>query len=89
MFVPTGTLANHLAVRELAGDDRRVPVQAEPFMQRPRRWLRRVERLQSRGVRFTEAPREQSYGTVVAFLDLHGNKWDLVQRRTNEAPKSI
>lgn len=29
MFVPTGTLANHLAVRRLAGKDRRVLVQAE------------------------------------------------------------
>lgn len=29
MFVPTGTLANHLAVRKLAGPDRRVLVQAE------------------------------------------------------------
>jgi threonine aldolase len=29
IFLPTGTLANHLAVRKLAGDDRRVLVQAE------------------------------------------------------------
>lgn len=29
MFVPTGTLANHLALRTLAGSDRRVLVQAE------------------------------------------------------------
>ncbi|HZH43278.1 MAG TPA: beta-eliminating lyase-related protein [Lysobacter sp.] len=29
MFVPTGTLANHLALRKLAGPDRRVLVQAE------------------------------------------------------------
>ncbi len=29
MFVPTGTLANHLAIRKLAGDDRRVLLQAE------------------------------------------------------------
>lgn len=29
MFVPTGTLANHLAIRKLAGNDRRVLVQAE------------------------------------------------------------
>ncbi|HEY0503453.1 MAG TPA: beta-eliminating lyase-related protein [Lysobacter sp.] len=29
MFVPTGTLANHLALRTLAGPDRRVLVQAE------------------------------------------------------------
>ncbi|HSX63725.1 MAG TPA: beta-eliminating lyase-related protein, partial [Pseudoxanthomonas sp.] len=32
MFVPTGTLANHLAVRKLAGDDRRVLVQAESHL---------------------------------------------------------
>ena len=29
IYLPTGTLANHLAVRKLAGDDRRVLVQAE------------------------------------------------------------
>lgn len=29
MFVPTGTLANHIAVRKLAGENRRVLVQAE------------------------------------------------------------
>lgn len=29
MFVPTGTLANHLAIRKLAGNDRRMLVQAE------------------------------------------------------------
>jgi threonine aldolase len=32
MFVPTGTLANHLAVRKLAGIDRRVLVQAESHL---------------------------------------------------------
>ncbi len=32
MFVPTGTLANHIAVRKLAGDDRRVLVQAESHL---------------------------------------------------------
>ncbi len=42
--------------------------------------------LQSHGVRFTEAPREESYGTVVVFLDLHGNKWDLIQRSSERQP---
>ena len=37
-------------------------------------------RLQSAGVRFTESPREESYGRVVVFLDLYGNKWDLIER---------
>jgi catechol 2,3-dioxygenase-like lactoylglutathione lyase family enzyme len=36
------------------------------------------EHMKSRGVRFTEAPRSESYGTVVVFLDLYGNKWDLI-----------
>lgn len=35
----------------------------------------------SRGARFTEAPRQEAYGTVAVFLDLYGNKWDLVQPR--------
>ncbi len=31
------------------------------------------------GVRFCEMPREETYGTVVVFEDLYGNKWDLLQ----------
>jgi uncharacterized glyoxalase superfamily protein PhnB len=40
--------------------------------------------LSARGVRFLEQPREESYGTVVVFEDLYGNKWDLVQRRGSD-----
>jgi catechol 2,3-dioxygenase-like lactoylglutathione lyase family enzyme len=35
--------------------------------------------MQARGVRFAEEPREETYGTVAVFLDLYGNRWDLVQ----------
>jgi catechol 2,3-dioxygenase-like lactoylglutathione lyase family enzyme len=35
--------------------------------------------MKTKGVRFMEEPRIESYGTVVVFLDLYGNKWDLVQ----------
>lgn len=35
--------------------------------------------LQDNGVRFTEAPRQESYGMVVVFLDLYGNRWDLIE----------
>jgi catechol 2,3-dioxygenase-like lactoylglutathione lyase family enzyme len=35
----------------------------------------------SKDVDFTEAPREETYGTVVVFRDLYGNLWDLVQHR--------
>jgi catechol 2,3-dioxygenase-like lactoylglutathione lyase family enzyme len=32
------------------------------------------------GVRFVDGPRYESYGTVGVFLDLYGNKWDLIER---------
>ena len=35
--------------------------------------------MQARGVQFTEEPREETFGTVAVFLDLYGNRWDLVQ----------
>ncbi len=36
--------------------------------------------MQSCGVRFIVQPRQESYGLVAVFLDLYGNKWDLLQR---------
>lgn len=38
-----------------------------------------IAHMQQHGVRFTEAPRDEAYGRVVVFLDLYGNRWDLVQ----------
>jgi catechol 2,3-dioxygenase-like lactoylglutathione lyase family enzyme len=37
------------------------------------------EAMRSRGVSFAEAPRREEYGTVAVFVDLYGNRWDLVQ----------
>lgn len=34
--------------------------------------------MQAFGVRFIEQPRCESYGWVVVFLDLYGNRWDLL-----------
>jgi catechol 2,3-dioxygenase-like lactoylglutathione lyase family enzyme len=34
----------------------------------------------SRGVKFTQEPRSETYGTVAVFEDLYGNRWDLLQR---------
>jgi lactoylglutathione lyase len=36
----------------------------------------------ARGVDFTEEPRYETYGSVVVFRDLYGNKWDLIQPTT-------
>jgi catechol 2,3-dioxygenase-like lactoylglutathione lyase family enzyme len=42
---------------------------------------REYDEMRSRGVQFTEQPREEAYGTVAVFVDLYGNRWDLVQPR--------
>lgn len=38
-------------------------------------------RLLAQGVQFLEEPRHESYGSVVVFQDLYGNKWDLLGPR--------
>ena len=35
--------------------------------------------MQSKGVKFMESPRQETYGTVAVFEDIYGNKWDLLQ----------
>ena len=37
------------------------------------------ENLKSQNVDFLEEPRLESYGWVVVFRDLYGNKWDLLE----------
>jgi catechol 2,3-dioxygenase-like lactoylglutathione lyase family enzyme len=37
------------------------------------------------GVRFVETPRDEGYGRVAVFLDLYGNRWDLVERKERGA----
>jgi catechol 2,3-dioxygenase-like lactoylglutathione lyase family enzyme len=44
---------------------------------------RDYDEMRSRGVRFAEQPREEAYGTVAVFLDLYGNRWDLLQPRSS------
>ncbi len=34
------------------------------------------------GVRFLEEPRREAYGAVCVFVDLYGNKWDLIESTT-------
>lgn len=35
--------------------------------------------MRAQGVKFLEEPRHESYGSVVVFEDLYGNRWDLLQ----------
>ncbi len=36
-------------------------------------------RLVMAGAHFEEAPRHETYGSVVVFRDLYGNRWDLIE----------
>jgi catechol 2,3-dioxygenase-like lactoylglutathione lyase family enzyme len=36
------------------------------------------ERMRAAGVEFVEEPRDEPYGRVVVFLDVAGNRWDLL-----------
>ena len=38
-------------------------------------------RLVAAGVRFVSSPRDEPYGRVAVFLDVAGNRWDLLGRR--------
>ena len=33
----------------------------------------------AKGIIFAEEPRQEPYGTVAVFIDLYGNRWDLIQ----------
>jgi catechol 2,3-dioxygenase-like lactoylglutathione lyase family enzyme len=38
------------------------------------------ERMVAAGVRFVSSPRDEPYGRIAVFLDLEGNRWDLLGR---------
>ncbi|MGL3821546.1 VOC family protein [Sphingopyxis sp. R3-92] len=42
---------------------------------------RDYQRLLDKGVRIEREPVDADYGTVAVFLDLYGNKWDLIEFR--------
>lgn len=44
-------------------------------------FTKNYQAMKSRGVTFLEEPREEPYGTVAVFVDLYGNKWDLIEPR--------
>jgi lactoylglutathione lyase len=49
------------------------------FLQTDDFW-RDFQKMREQGIEFLEQPREESYGTVAVFVDLYGNKWDLLER---------
>jgi catechol 2,3-dioxygenase-like lactoylglutathione lyase family enzyme len=82
-------LALLLAKATTAEQERRVGDQAGGrvflFLETDEFW-RDYRDLKARGVDFAEEPRREAYGMVAVFVDLYGNKWDLVERGDGGAP---
>jgi catechol 2,3-dioxygenase-like lactoylglutathione lyase family enzyme len=69
-----------------ADGDRQLSVVGEQFAGRVGLFLRvddfeaAYARMIAAGVRFVTAPRVEPYGKVAVFLDIEGNRWDLLGR---------
>ncbi|MCG6467328.1 VOC family protein [Vibrio parahaemolyticus] len=72
LLAQASTEEQHLVVGNQSGGRVFLFLQTNDF------W-RDYELMKVNGVVFNEEPRVEEYGTVVAFQDLYGNKWDLLQ----------
>ena len=69
-----------------ADGDHQTSVVGEQFAGRVGMFLRvddfdtACQRMMVAGVRFVSPPRDEPYGRVAVFLDLEGNRWDLLGR---------
>lgn len=73
-----------LLLAQAANDDQRARVGDQTggrvaFFLHTDDFARDHARMQAAGVRFLEAPRHESYGTVAVFTDPFGNRWDLLE----------
>jgi catechol 2,3-dioxygenase-like lactoylglutathione lyase family enzyme len=49
----------------------------------------RYERMVAAGVEFVRPPKRESYGDVAVFLDVAGNRWDLIGPPRNDVTGSV
>jgi catechol 2,3-dioxygenase-like lactoylglutathione lyase family enzyme len=79
---PAGTVTGILLAR--ADGARQSDVVGQQFAGRVGFFLRvddfetTYERMRASGVTFVSAPRAESYGRLAVFLDIEGNRWDLL-----------
>jgi catechol 2,3-dioxygenase-like lactoylglutathione lyase family enzyme len=82
---PPGTSTGLLLAR--ADGERQTQAVGDQFAGRVGLFLRvddfqsHYERMRAAGVQFVSEPRDEPYGRVVVFLDIAGNRWDLLGPR--------
>ena len=87
---PAGGVTGILLAR--ADGDRQTAIVGQQFAGRVGFFLRvddfeaAYERMTAAGVVFVSPPRVEPYGKVAVFLDLEGNRWDLLGRRPGPPP---
>lgn len=83
---PTGSSGTAIVLAQASGETQHERVGDQTggrvgFFLHTDDFRRDFDAMQARGVRFMEAPRQESYGTVAVFQDLYGNRWDLLEPR--------
>lgn len=86
LVAPRGAIETRLLLAKAANDEQMKSVGNQSggrvflFLQTDSFW-HDYQQMKEKGIVFCETPREESYGTVVVFQDLYGNKWDLLQMK--------
>jgi catechol 2,3-dioxygenase-like lactoylglutathione lyase family enzyme len=86
LLAPSGSMETRLLLAKVATEEQAAQIGNQAggrvflFLHTDDFWTA-LSAMREKGVDFLEEPRQESYGTVVVFQDLHGNHWDLLQLR--------
>jgi len=90
VVMPKGATESGLLLAQAANDQQRASIGHQCggrvflFLRTDDFW-RDYKTYKARGVEFIDGePREEPYGTVSVFVDVAGNKWDLIEPRSSE-----
>lgn len=84
LMKPPGANECHLLLAKAVGEEQQSSVGNQTggrvflFLFTDDFW-RDFETMKSKGVEFIRPPKKEPYGTVAVFVDLYGNKWDLLE----------
>lgn len=89
LVAPPGSRGTNVLLAKATTDEQRAAVGNQTggrvsfFLGTDDFW-RDYEAMRSAGVKFVREPKSEGYGTVAVFEDLYGNRWDLLERNTEQ-----